>query len=402
MNVEPVRYPRYRWVILGVAWVTLMCIFWSWYLIPSLAYCLFPELGLTHMQFTLILTGPILIAIFTAILGGALADRYGIRSTMIIAAFLAGALGLARASTPSFGGMFVLMCLFGIPVGFAMVNLPKLIGIWFPPRQTGLASGIFTSGMAVGSSLGLLTGPLFGGWRPAFTYVAIVMLVVAVLWTIFARNAPKGIEIHRPPMVAGIKRGARSKNIWFAAIALFLLLGGFISFSGNFPKALESVHHVAPGTAGAITSLLTWGLVAGSFLFPMLSDRVGFRKPFIYVGAVASAVCLFFAWHLAPSAATSVLCFVGGLMLGGAPPLVFATLVELPEIGHAYVGGASGLVISLQQMGGVLLPLLVVTPIIAAGTLGAYTNGFLVAIILFAAIALPTIFLKETGARATK
>lgn len=189
---DAVRYPKYRWVILGMAWLTFACLDWSQFLIPSLAYCLFPELGLTHAQFTLIFTAPVLTAIFASIPGGASADRYGIRLTVAIGAFLGGAVGLIRAFTPNFVGMFALMCLLGIAFGMIMPNLPKIVSVWFPPRQVGLALGIQTTAMGVGSSLGLLTGPLFGGWKPAFTYVGILTLAVAVLWTLFARNAPGG------------------------------------------------------------------------------------------------------------------------------------------------------------------------------------------------------------------
>ena len=400
MNAEAVRYPRYRWVVLGMAWMIVVCIHWGWYLIPSLAHCLVPQLGLNHVQFTLLVTGPTLMAVFSSIPGGALGDRYGIRSIVAIATFLAAIIGLARIFAPNFGGMYTLMLLYGTVLGLAIPNLPKLVGIWFPPEQAGLASGIYVTGMGTGLSLGLLTGPHFGGWRPAFTYTAILILVVAVLWTLLARNAPKGVEIHMPPMVSGIKKGIRSKNIWLVAVAQFLFMGTFVSFSGNLPKALESVHHISPGTAGAIASLLTWGLVAGNFLLPILSDRVGLRKPFIYLGVVTAAVCLFFAWFLAPSTATWILVFLGGFILGGVPPILFTIPLELPEIGHEYVGGASGLVVSLLNMGGFLLPLLVMSPLVITGTLSAYTTGFLVTMVILAAIVLPTIFLRETGARA--
>lgn len=400
MNTEVVRYPRYRWLVLGMAWLTLVCMIWGWFLIPSLAYCLFPELGLTHMQFTLIFTGPILLAIFATILGGALGDRYGIRLIVAIGAFLAGVIGLARVFTPSFGGMFALMCLFGIPYGMALSNLPKLVGVWFPPREAGLASGIYSSALGIGASLGLLIGPLLGGWKPAFTYAGVLMLVVAVLWTLLARNAPKGVEIRIPPLLSGIKKGMTSKNIWLAGVGLFLFFAAFISFSGNLPDALESVHHVSPQTAGAIASLLTWGLVVGNFLIPTLSDRVGLRKPFIYVGTVTSAVCFFFAWYVAPGAATWILVFLGGFIQGGVLPISLTLPMELSEIGHEYVGGASGLMLSVMHVGGFLMPLLVMSPLVAPGTLGAYTTGFLVVAIILALVALLAIFLTETGARA--
>ena len=399
MSTEAERYPRYRWVILGIAWLTLLCLYWSWFLLPSLASRLTPDLGLSHMQYTLIFTAPVMMGIWSAITAGAAADRFGIRRVVAIAAFLGGAGGLARAFAPNFEVMFILMCLVGIAVYGSTPNLPKLVAIWFPPRQAGLAAGIYTMSIGIGLSLGLFTAPLFPDWQTAFSYVGIITLVTAFLWVLLTRNAPKGVKIKMPPMISGIKRGLRSRNILLTCVVYFLFMGTFTSFSGNFPEALESIHNISPATAGAITALLTGGGILGNLLVPALSDRIGLRKPFIYAVAITSPICLFAAWQLAPSVATWVLVFIGGIGIGSLPPIVLTLPLELPEIGHEHVGGATGLIISALAMGGVIIPLLVISPIMAAGTSQAYSIGFLVAVLLIAAVIIPTLFLMETGWR---
>ena len=399
VSTEAERYPKYRWVVLGIAWVMLLFIYWSWFLIPSLASRLTADLGLSHMQYTLIFTAPIIMGIWSAITAGAAADRHGIRLVVAVAVFLGGAGGLARAFAPSFEVMFIMMCLVGIAVYGSMPNLPKLVAIWFPPKQAGLVAGIYTMSIGIGLSLGLLTAPLFPDWQAAFTYIGIATLVTALLWALLARNAPKGADIKMPPMISGIKRGLRSRNILFICVVYFLFMGTFTSFSGNFPEALELIHKISPATAGAITSLLTGGGILGNLIVPALSDRLGRRKPFIYGAAITIPVCLFFAWQLAPSAATWVLVLLGGIGVGSLPPILLTLPLELPEIGHEYVGGATGLIISALCIGGVLLPLFIISPIIAAATERAYDIGFLVIMLLIAAIIIPTLFLMETGRR---
>jgi len=398
-NGLAMRYPRYRWVILGLAWLTQFCGTWSWYLVPSLAYALIPEMGLTQTQYSLILTAPLMASIVLAFLGGGFGDRYGMRLAIGIGAFLSGAAGLTRAFTPSFEGMFLLTCLMGVAVSFTMPNLPKLVGIWFPPRQIGLATGIYTSAQAIGFSIGLLTGPLFGGWRSAFISAGMVTLAVATLWALLSRGAPKGVAIAKTPVVAGVIRGIKSKNIWLLCSVLFTLMGAFVSFSGNLPKALVDIHQVSAEAAGATSSLLTWGAVAGTLLLPVISDRFGLRKPFICSGALVSAICFYLAWQIAPGTGTSILVFIGGLFLGGMVPLAFILPLEFPEIGTEYVGGTAGLVNSMANMGGVLGPLLVFSPLAAAGTAGSYSLSFTVAAILLAGGVLPAMFMMETGAK---
>jgi nitrate/nitrite transporter NarK len=280
-----------------------------------------------------------------------------------------------------------------------MSNLPKLVAIWFPPKQAGFAAGIYTMSIGFGLSLGLFTAPLFKDWQAAFTVVGIITLVTALLWTLLARNAPKGVEIKMPPMISGIKRGLHSRNILLICVVYFLYMGMFTAFSGNFPEALELIHNISPATAGAITALLTGAAVLGNLIVPALSDKLGLRKPFIYAAAVVVPLSLFFAWQLAPSVATWVLVFVGGLGVGTLPPVILTLPLELPEIGHEHVGGTTGLMISAHSVGGVVIPLLVISPIMAAGTAQAYTVGFLVIMLLTAASIIPTLFLRETGWR---
>jgi nitrate/nitrite transporter NarK len=400
LNNETTRYPKYRWVILAIAWVTLLCLYWSWFLIPSLASRLTADLNLSHMQYTLIFTAPVIMAIWCAITAGAAADRFGIRKVVAIAAFLGGAGGLCRAFAPNFPVMFILMCLLGMAAFGSMSNLPKLVAIWFPPKQSGLAAGIYTMSIGFGLSLGLFTAPLFKDWHTAFTVVGIITLVVALLWTILARNAPKRVKIEMPPMISGIKAGLRSRNIRLICVVYFLYMGMFTAFSGNFPEALELIHNITPATAGAITALLTGAAILGNLVAPALSDRLGLRKPFIYTAAVVIPLSLFFAWQLAPGIATWILIFVGGLTMGIMPPIVLTLPLELPEIGQEHVGGTTGLMIAAHAVGGVVIPLFIISPIMSAGTQQNYTIGFLVMMVLLVASIIPTLFLKETGRRA--
>jgi NNP family nitrate/nitrite transporter-like MFS transporter len=296
--------------------------------------------------------------------------------------------------------MFILMCLVGMAAYGSMSNLPKLVAIWFPPKQSGLAAGIYTMSIGLGLTLGLFTAPLFQDWQTAFTIVGIITLVAACLWTLLARNAPKGVEIKMPPMISGIKRGLRSRNILLVCVVYFLYMGLFTAFSGNFPEALELIHHISPATAGAITALLTGVAVLGNLVVPALSDRLGLRKPFLYAAIVIVPVSLFFAWQLAPGVATWILVSVGGLGMGALPPVILTLPLELPEIGQEHVGGTTGLMISVHSLGGTAIPLLVISPLMAAGTQEAYSTGFLATALLMVAAIIPALFIMETGWRA--
>jgi len=396
-----VRYPRYRWVLLGLAWLCQLCVIWNWFLIPSLATELYPVLELTQWRYTLIFTAPMMVAILTTYLGGGLADRFGIRPTVFVAVLISGVCGLTRAFVPSFGAFLGLAALLGVANSFLPPNLTKLVGTWFPKRQIGLATGIYASAQAIGFSIGLVSGPRFLDWRQAFIYVGLITVAVALTWLVLGRNTPAGISLPKTPFSAGIRRALTSRNMLLAAVAMFLILGAFQTYSANLAKALVGVHGMSPVRAGSISSMLTWGGVIGTLLIPAISDRVGIRRPFIYGGAVMAATCFYLAWRLAPDGGIVVLIMLGGVCLGGMMPLIFSLPLEFPEIGNQYVGGSAALMNSLGNLGGVLVPF-AVTPLLALETQFAYNNGFGVVAVMLALVALPVWFLMETGWRAKR
>jgi sugar phosphate permease len=398
---DEASYPRYRWVLLGLAWLCQLCVIWNWFLIPSLATELYPALDLTQWRYTLIFTTPMMVAIVTTYLGGGLADRFGIRPTVFIAVLISGVCGLTRAFTPSFAAFLGLAALLGVANSFLPPNLTKLVGTWFPRRQIGLATGIYASAQAIGFSIGLVSGPRFADWRAAFLYVGLITVTVAVIWLVLGRNTPAGINVPKTEFSAGIRRALTSRNVCLAAVAMFLILGAFQTYSANLAKALVGVHGMSPVQAGSISSLLTWGALAGTLLIPAISDRVGVRRPFIYGGAVIAATCFYLAWRLAPDGAIMFWIMLGGFSLGGMMPLIFSLPLEFPEIGSQYVGGSAALMNSLGNLGGVLVPL-AVTPLLVLENQLAYNNGFAVVAALLALVALPVWFLLETGWRANR
>jgi len=132
----------------------------------------------------------------------------------------------------------------------------------------------------------------------------------------------------------------------------------------------------------------------------MISDRSGLRKPFINGGAIGAAICFFFAWRMAVGFASNALIIVGGIVSSSTGPILLASFADYPEIGQGHVGGASGVAMAAANAGGFLIPLLAITPLMAAGTQAAYDAGFLVTALLFVAGALAILGLRETGARA--
>ena len=197
-------------------------------------------------------------------------------------------------------------------------------------------------------------------------------------------------------MKAGLGLAVRSRSVWLIGIVTALALGPVISMTSLLPKALADVHHVAPATAGIATSVFTFSRLPGNVLIPKLSDKIGLRRPFLLIGALGTAVCVYLAWHLAMSPATWVLLSLGGIIYAGVGTLVLTVPIEIPEVRN-YVATATSIAAATGHFGAFIIPTFVIAPIVERW---GFSVAFAVSMALLALAALFVLLLKETGWRA--
>jgi MFS family permease len=73
----------------------------------------------------------------------------------------------------------------GLSSGFLFPAMPAIVNTLFPPQQRGLANGLMSSSVAVGSSAGVFLGPIVnnavgGDWKSMFATISIVPWVCVV------------------------------------------------------------------------------------------------------------------------------------------------------------------------------------------------------------------------------
>jgi len=390
------EYSRYRWVVLGVAWLATVSLFITHNIPAGRPHDLIPDLGLSQVQYSLTITGPILGIAVAAMLGGALADRYGARPIVGIGAILGGLGALFRTFVDSFGPMLGLSIILGIGTALVFSNLPKIVAMWFPPKQIGMATGFYYTGIGVGTATGLAASGAFATWQQACLITGIAALVAAALWIILGRSAPAtvlGSELS-VGLRQSLRHSVRVKDIWILFIVLFLSLGAILSYLSSLPVMLQQIHHVPPRTAALFSSVVVYAMVCGQFFLPMLSDRLGLRKPVVVWSMVLGAVLVFLTWVSAISVVTWILGALGGFFLGYLAVLLTFP-VELPGIGPRFAGGAGGIVLTGEHLGGFLFMPYVFTPTAASSP----TTGYLVISIAIVIAAIFMIPLHETGTR---
>jgi CP family cyanate transporter-like MFS transporter len=273
--------------------------------------------------------------------------------------------------------------LFGLGFAICFPNLPKMVKENFPQRLAGTATGLYTTAIPLGAGLGIaLTKPLLvatGGWQHVLMVWSLIVIPVAVLWWVVAllslstkATSVTGClesQFDKAPLNHYFTKRSFSP-VLISGLLLFLLNLVFYCMIGWLPTYL-SEKGWDPTAAATATSLISFTEIPGILLFPVLSNRIGRRRMFIFFSffliAVCSAIVAFrpsLSWFLSP---------IFGITFGGTFALLLALPVEIVE--GDKVGRAAGAILSIGYLGALLGPPL--TGLLRDMT-GAFGLGFLI------------------------
>lgn len=387
----------YRWVILILMWLAIFIGVGVQFQVAALAYKIIPEFKVTSGQFAMLLTAPMLSAVFLSLVAGVLADRFGVKKVVSVGLAFSVVGAYFRYVANSFGEFFILMFLSGISSAFLNANAAKLLGAWFPREQMGTAMGIYLTAAGVGMSIALATSALFPTTKLAFITAGLIMLAVWILWMVLVKNKPEGApDVSVLPVTRYIGVAAKSKNVWMVGLAMMFLMGATMTFTGFLPNALHEVRGVSPITAGFISSFVTLGTIIGSIVGPTISDRIGKIKPLLIPAALLAPIALYTSWILPQIGSMVILLAANGILAGATLPLLMSFPMRLSEIGPVYAGSAGGIIATLQLIGAVFIPSFIIAPLAGQN----YSILFALSSLCGLMGGVVTLFLPEVGAKA--
>jgi predicted MFS family arabinose efflux permease len=273
--------------------------------------------------------------------GGHLADRWGVRPTLLGALTLGGAGLLGAALAPSFVAFLVCLALAGS--GWSVVNptLGKAIVDVFPAHERGIAMGIKQMGLTLGGMLAALILPIIAtsyGWRTAVVAcAAAVMLPVLVAWRPLAPLA-------RPHAVGGEPWGMSwwwatrpALLVLFAAgVVLGMVQSAVLAYLPVF--AVQALEY-SPVGAGVLIAASQAGGTVARLALGAASDRwLGGRRPPWLVFTSALAALVFLVYALVPTSVpvwAGMLAFVAGVGAYGWVGIYFIISAEAGGARHA-------------------------------------------------------------------
>ncbi len=394
-------FERNKLIILVCSWLVIFAAYTSVLCVSPVLSLISLELNLTSSQAGLLYSAPIITLAIFAFVGGFMGDIIGPRKMAGLGVILLTLSGILRGISPNFAILLLLNLIVGIGWGLVFPNLPKLVKLWFEDKLAGTATGIYSTGVFVGGTLALsitipVILPLIGSWRGVFYFWGAVAFVISIVWWSFVKepsNYRDGKKVH--PKFSGriLLFILKNKNIWiiaiffaFAANVTFYIITGW--FSSFFVEK-----GINEASAGILTSLTTLGGLPAVFLIPFISDRVGLRKPFLWISCLIAAAAFIGVIY-----ATFILDFVLMIIIGITITATYVMSLFLPLelVSPEYAGTASGIVISIGYVGGAMGPLI-------AGFLKDSTGTFVHSIIMLAVLMIISmvliLFVPETGYR---
>jgi cyanate permease len=435
------KKPERSWIMLGCAWLLSFAMFTPIFCIPPIEHIIKRELAVSHAQMGLLFSIPVTVLAAIAIPSGYMADKLGTQKAVGIGAIIMAVGSLMRGTSTSFGILLAFSLLYGIGFSFIYPNLPKLVSTWFSREKAGLATGIYSTGMSAGAGIALaitlpLIFPITNTIQGTFYIWSIPAIIAAILWWIVAKEPPlaniqiqpfgslptKGQSLLSLP-AAGRGRPERAfvpdkksrawvqskgqrtnrvnepsyhvwknKDIWLIALMLFLNNIHFYTWSGWSP-ALMIMKGAPPDLAALIASVRGWVSLPIIFLMPWISFKVGLRKPFIWGSTLVLAFASLSAIYV-PLPLGWLLMVIVGISTGGTFPMILALPVEIMP--KESIGMASGMILSIGYLGGLIGPWLAGHIVDATGTLDIALVVLIGIAMIWTYIAL---LIPETGRR---
>lgn len=258
---------RGRYRILHLTWFAFFLSFVVWFNFAPLATTIKADLGLETSQIRTIAICNVALTVPARILIGMLLDRFGPRITYSILLMYAAIPCILFAMAQDFNTLVISRLMLSI-VGAGFVIGIRMVAEWFPPKEIGLAEGIYGGWGNFGSAASAFTMPSIalalagfaGGqanWRLAIALTGVAAACYGAFYFFQAEDTPPGKEYKRPQRSSGMEVTTR-KDFAF----LLLMNVPLVGILGVLAWRLSKVGFL--DTAGLYA---VWAALVGLYLF---------------------------------------------------------------------------------------------------------------------------------------
>lgn len=212
--------------ILHSTWIAFFISFMVWFNHAPLMSVIRDVFNLSNQEVSVLLILNVALTIPARIVVGMMVDSYGPRRMFSGILVVSGFLCLFFAWAQTFQQLALARFLLGF-VGAGFVVGIRMIGEWFPARQTGLAQGIYGGWGNFGSAASAMILPSLAlwlggedGWRYALTITAIIASSYGVYYYFAVTDTPKGSTYFKPKKVGGMEVTSKGDLILYLLMSM--------------------------------------------------------------------------------------------------------------------------------------------------------------------------------------
>jgi MFS family permease len=365
VSQKPTPSRATRWVILAVIGIVSYGGYYAFDYIGPLAPLLSRQLQFSNSDIGLLQAIYSFPNIVMALVCGVIIDRIGTRKSLSIFSILIFIGLVITALSPHLAVMATGRLLVGLGGEALALSANVAVARWFFSHELSLAFGVRGSAARLGS----LSAQVSPAWLPrAYAYwrwplllgVAfggLCLLGAAVYWMLDARGEGRftlGHDTRTTKLSLGdVFRFDRS--FWLIAALCFTFYGCIFPFETFGQKFLIEARHLSPQTASLLVGMEPFFSLVGMPIFGLLVDRYGHRSLLMMFGSllIVPAFPMLGFTNIPPLIPMAMM----GVAFALVPAVMWPALVYVVD--RSRLGLANGMLDSVQQLGLVIINLLI-------------------------------------------
>jgi len=367
---------------LGLSTLAFTVCFAVWTIFSIIGVQIKQDLGLSETQFGLLVATPVLTGSLSRIFLGVWTDQFGGRIMLPLQMLITAVSVWLLASVQTYAVFLLIALGLGLAGGSFIIGI-AYVSRWFEAKRQGTALGIFGAGN-VGAAVTNFAAPFLViavGWEDTARIYAVVLVVMAILFYIFAKEDPVRVaqrqEGRKPVSVAKQLEPLKDIQVWRFATYYFFVFGAFVAFASFLPRYYVGAYGVALTSAGVFAGMYSLPGSVFRALGGWMSDVWGARLV-MYITFIVSLIVLFVMSYPETSYVVQGIPYADGTprliaFSFGIPLYMFVSLTvilgfvmslgkaavfkHIPVYFPENVGAVGGLVGMIGGLGGFILPI---------------------------------------------